>query len=213
MWNIEFKGKLKGSIDQISTGKELPEGCVQFQEPDKVEKAMLQGMLFVVPGALVMIALAIFRIVTTYSKPENLSGGQYVKSFLPALIVALLLAYPAMYVHEFIHAFLFPEKLKKQIYVHPESMTLFVYCEEMVSKVRFVVISLGPAFGLGIFPFLLGLIFARFIPAQIMVALTLFSVISFMGALGDFVNAWNCVRQVPKDGKVFNRGFHSYWIR
>ena len=45
MWNIEFKGKLKGSIDQISTGKELPEGCVQFQEPDKVEKAMLQGML------------------------------------------------------------------------------------------------------------------------------------------------------------------------
>lgn len=213
MWNIEYKGKLKGSIDQISTGKELPEGCVQFKEPEKVEKAMMQGMLFVVPGAFIMIVLAIFRVVTTYVKPEDVSGGQYVKSFLPALVVSLVLAYPAMYVHEFIHAFLFPKKLKKQIYVHPESMTLFVYCEEIVSKTRFIVISLGPAFLLGILPFFLGLILAPVIPAQIMVALTLFTVVSFMGGLGDFVNAWNCVRQVPKDGKVFNRGFHSYWIR
>ena len=213
IWNIEFKGKLKGSIDRISTGKELPEGSVQFKEPEKVEKAMLQGFLYTIPGVFLMLLLAIFRIVTTYAKPEEMNGGQYLKTFIPALVVSMIVAYPAMYVHEFIHAFLFPKNLKKQIYVHPESMTLFVYCEEMISKARFIVVSLGPAVVLGILPFLIGVIFAPVIPAQIMVAIMLFAVISYMGAMGDLVNAFNCIRQVPRDGKVFNRGYHSYWMR
>ena len=33
MRNIEFKGTLKGDIEQISSGKQLPEGSVMFKEP------------------------------------------------------------------------------------------------------------------------------------------------------------------------------------
>ena len=30
-WNIEYKGKLKGDIEQISSGRPLSEGSVMFQ--------------------------------------------------------------------------------------------------------------------------------------------------------------------------------------
>ena len=41
MWNIEFKGKIQGDINQISTQKPLPEGAVQFREPDSAGKAFV----------------------------------------------------------------------------------------------------------------------------------------------------------------------------
>ena len=31
-----------------------------------------------------------------------------------------------------------------------------------------------------------------------------------MGA-GDYYNVYNTLMQVPKGGRVYNKGFHSYW--
>ena len=49
MRNIEFKGTLKGDIEQISSGKQLPEGSVMFKEPETSNKAFLQGAIFAGP--------------------------------------------------------------------------------------------------------------------------------------------------------------------
>jgi len=31
--------------------------------------------------------------------------------------------------------------------------------------------------------------------------------------IGDYVNIYNAIRQVPKEGKVINYGLHSFWIK
>ena len=40
----------------------------------------------------------------------------------------------------------------------------------------------------------------------------MYSVSMALCAIGDYLNFYNCITQVPKDGKVFNRGLHSYWV-
>ena len=32
-------------------------------------------------------------------------------------------------------------------------------------------------------------------------------------SIGDFANIFNAIRQVPKGGKVFNYGIHSFWFK
>ncbi len=213
MWNIEYKGKLRGDIDSISSGEELPAGSVQFKEPETVGRAFLLGAAFVMPAGMLMFVLAVIRLVTAYPKPEEGLTAETVLNVMPALIVSMILLWPFMYVHEFIHAFLFPREAKKQIYVHPESWSLFVYCEDPISKARFITVCLGPAVILGLVPYITVMILAPVIPVAIMISVTAFALIEFCAALGDFVNAYNCIRQVPRDGRVFNHGYHSYWMK
>ena len=211
MWNIEFKGKLKGDIDRISSGEPIPENAVRFKEPDSPQKAFAQGILIALPPFFIMLVLAIVRLVNVYSLKGVEDKSAYIKSFFPAMIVSLLLLWPATYIHEYIHAFLFPKALKKQIYVSPETYSLFVYCEECVSKPRFIVICLGPAVIQGVLPFIAAILLAPVISAQVYLAIVFFGLMMFLSGIGDFVNTFNCVRQVPKNAEVFNRGFHSYW--
>ncbi|MBQ7944042.1 MAG: DUF3267 domain-containing protein [Lachnospiraceae bacterium] len=114
---------------------------------------------------------------------------------------------------QFIHAFLFPKNVKKEIYVSLESQMLFVYCEELVSKKRFIIAVLGPAVILGIIPYIVWYMIAPTISFPITLIMLLFAIANVACAVGDFLNTYNCVRQVPKDGKVFNRGLHSYWVQ
>ena len=113
MWNIEFKGKLKGDIEQISSGAPLPEGSVMFKEPDSSDKAFAQGGLIALPLILIIIGLAVFRICTVYSKPDGLNFKTFALPFGISFALMLL----SQYIHEYIHAFLMPRSIKKQIYV------------------------------------------------------------------------------------------------
>ena len=90
---------------------------------------------------------------------------------------------------------------------------LFVYCEELVSKKRFIIAVLGPAVILGIIPYIVWYMIAPTISFPITLIMLLFAIANVACAVGDFLNTYNCVRQVPKDGKVFNRGLHSYWVQ
>ncbi|MGN1332696.1 MAG: metalloprotease family protein [Lachnospiraceae bacterium] len=46
------------------------------------------------------------------------------------------------YVHEIIHALLYPLKEKKEIYYMQGKAALFVYCQAKVSKLRFIIICM-----------------------------------------------------------------------
>ena len=94
-----------------------------------------------------------------------------------------------------------------------ENLTLFVYCEDCVSKKRFILSVLGPAVILGLIPYIVWYIIAPSLSLPLTFAMLLYSLAMIACAVGDYLNAYNCARQVPKSGKVFNRGFHSYWIR
>ncbi|MBQ5310730.1 MAG: hypothetical protein ILP19_01645, partial [Oscillospiraceae bacterium] len=66
---------------------------------------------------------------------------------------------------------------------------------------------------LGLLPYIITMAAAPYIPPQVMIGLVFFSVMEVAAALGDVVNAYNCIKQVPGGAKVFNRGYHSYWIK
>ena len=208
MRNIEFKGTLKGDIEQISSGKQLPEGSVMFKEPATSDKAFLQGAIFAGPLMLVMLCTAGIRILLAFGRPHGLKFGSFVIAFL----VSLVCVYISQYVHEYIHALTMPKAVKKQIYVMPQKQMLFVYFEEPISKKAFIISVLSPAFILGIIPFVIWMFVAPMIPIPVSLGGVIYCIFMSGCALGDYLNAFNCARQVPKGGKVFNRGWHSYWI-
>lgn len=208
MWNIEYKGKIKGDIEKISSGKTLPEGSIMFKEPNSTNNAFALGALLALPPMTLMLGFAIYRIVSIYGKPHF-----EFKDFIIPFAICFVLILISQYIHEYIHAFLLPKNVKKEIYIMAENLTLFVYCEDCVSKKRFILSVLGPAVILGLIPYIVWYIIASNLSFPLTFAMLLYSLAMIACAVGDYLNAYNCARQVPKSGKVFNRGFHSYWIR
>lgn len=208
MWYIEYKGKIKGDIEKISSGKPLPEGSIMFKEPDSTNNAFALGALLALLPMVLMLGFAIYRIVSIYGKP-HLEFEDFIIPFVICFVLILI----SQYIHEYIHAFLLPKNVKKEIYVMIENLTLFVYCEDCVSKKRFILSVLGPAVILGLIPYIVWYIIAPSLSLPLTFAMLLYSLAMIACAVGDYLNAYNCARQVPKSGKVFNRGFHSYWIR
>ena len=208
MWNIEFKGKLEGDIEQISSDKPLPEGSVMFKEPETSDKAFVMGTLIASPLLLTMFIAGIVRVILVYRGLRGIKFGYGIAAFM----IAMVAAYVSQYIHEYIHAFAMPKAVKKQIYVMPQNQMLFVYIEESVPKRQFLISVLAPAVILGIIPYIIWIISTPILPIYVSIGMVMYSFIMTVCAIGDYLNAFNCIRQVPKGAKVFNRGWHSYWV-
>ena len=209
MWNIEFKGKLEGEVDQISSDKPMPEGSVMFKEPDSSDKAFAMGVLIAAPLLLTMFFAGIARIILVYRGISGIRFGFGIAAFFAAIVAT----YISQYIHEYIHALTMPKAVKKQIYVMPQNQMLFVYVEECVPKVNFLISVLAPAVILGIIPYIVWFIITPYLPIYISIGIVMYAFIMTTCAIGDYLNAFNCIRQVPKGAKIFNRGWHSYWVK
>lgn len=206
MFNFKIKGKFK-SEDELINGKQLPDGAIQFKEGDSLQDAFIKGLLIGLPLFVVMIVSMIFRLRNVNYKLEmNIQTGI---TFATMIIILGILPY----VHEFIHGFFYPLSAEKAIWKLQEQRAYFVYCDETVSKERFIVLSIAPAIILGIIPFVGVLIFAESISAACIIATWIVSLIMTVMAIGDFANIYNAIKQVPKGAKVFNYGMHTYWMR
>ena len=126
MWNIEFKGKLEGDMEQISSDKPIPEGSVMFKEPDSSDKAFAMGALISAPLILIMFFAGLARMILLYRKVQGIEFGYGIMVFM----ITMAATYVSQYIHEYIHAFALPKEIKKQIYVMPQNQMFFVYIEE-----------------------------------------------------------------------------------
>lgn len=209
MWNIEFKGKLEGEVDQISSDKPMPEGSVMFKEPESSDKAFALGALIAAPLLLTMFIAGLARVILVYRGTGKIKFGYGIAAFF----ITMAAVYISQYIHEYIHALTMPKSVKKQIYVMPQNQMLFVYVEECVPKVGFIISVLAPAVILGIIPFIIWFIITPDLPVYFSIGLLIYSFFMTACAIGDYLNVFNCIRQVPKGAKVFNRGWHSYWVK
>lgn len=203
MLNIKYKGKYKDE-KQLKEGSTLYKNAKMYKEEETVTAAFKKGALISLPIFIIMLSLAIIMI--RINKIE-------IKYDILHLAISSMLLLPLLYVHEIIHALTFPKKAKKDIYSKPQEMALFVYSNEKVSKKRFILICLMPAIILGIIPFIIGIVFINIIPVKFVLDILYISISMFMSGIGDFTNAYNTIKQVPKDAQVFNYGYHSYWIK
>lgn len=205
MLNISYKGKF---IDekQLIGNKKLLKEAVQYEEGEKFEDVFNQGFSLIL---IIIIPIMIISLI----KLTKTEGNIYLnlKTVL-SIVFAFMIRYLLKFVHEFIHAIVCPTNSKKTIWRYKKGI-YFTYCDAMVSKTRYIIISLAPMIVLGIIPFIIWILIAEKIDFAISLIYVLMTWNMIFWAMGDLANVYNTLKQVPKGGKVFNFGMHSYWIK
>lgn len=92
------------------------------------------------------------------------------------------------------------------MYTNFSSGLAFVVGNELMSKSRFVFMSLLPNIIFGFIPYIVGLV----VPQNFW--LVWFGSCGIATGAGDYINVINAIRQMPKGAKTYMKGFHSYWV-
>ncbi|MGI6151162.1 MAG: DUF3267 domain-containing protein [Christensenellales bacterium] len=195
-----YKGNYKGE-EQPPKG-ELPADAVRFDEPETPEELTKAAFRFAVPTVL-LVALVVLLSAA-------FSGGFKLNLFSPYLYLGALLFLFALLPHELLHAICFSRGHEVELYVSFRHMMLFVVCVQPISKGRFIFMSLLPNLVLGWLPLL---VWAVLPYGEVRSNLLFsFSVMAVLGGVGDYLNAFNALRQMPKGSMQQLSGFHSYWF-
>lgn len=192
MYNIKFKGKYEDE-NELKKG-ELPINAIKYDEPDTMNRIFWKGCLISSPMLLVITILLFTRIGF--------------KLNLTIIIIEFIL----LYVHEFIHGFACPKEIEKEVWTYFKEGALFVYFKDPVSKLRFIWLSLAPNLILGFIPFILVILGVFNFNNTLEVYIGNISWMMILGGIGDYLNIYNTIKQVPKGAKVMCYGFNSYWF-
>lgn len=194
---LVWKGKYKDK-SQLDKG-ELPKGAVRFKEPDSPLKLNLIASLFIIPVIIFVSTIIILkkRMGLLVNTPDvfNLLG----------VFLAFLMIIP----HEIIHAILFPKDAEVHFWYSLKHVMAFVHSVYPMSKKRFIWMSLLPSIIFGLVP----LVIWFFIPESNNISdlVISFATFSLLLGVGDYLNVFNAIIQMPKAAVTQISGFHSYW--
>lgn len=186
---LHYMGKYNREPESLPHGEHIW-GAVAFKEP-KDPKAL--GRV----GSVISFTLIIPLLVILALRCEGHIGYYYL---LTACVLGLILIVP----HEILHAICF----KKDVYLYTDLKhgIVFVTGTEVMSKGRYIFMSLLPNAVLGLIPYVIALI----IPNLALLGLVGAFLIS-MGSC-DYINAFNALAQMPKGSKTYLYGFNFYWF-
>lgn len=181
-----YKGKFSGDPSSLPHGEHQP-NAVKFKEAENPKKLAVIANAF----AFVLTLITVIGLC--------LRGGIDSLSIIGALL-ALAMLFP----HEILHALCFKETV--YIYTNWKQGMLFVTGPEIMSKSRFIFMSLCPNIVFGFLPYIAFMIFPK-----LNILGTLGAVSIGMGA-GDYYNVFNALTQMPKGAKTYLYQFNSYWF-
>lgn len=195
--NLVWKGIYK-SNDQLPVG-ELPEHAVKFKEPNTLKMLNLVASLFIIPVIMLVILAIIIKSMLWGISMEMV----YINIW--GILLALLMVLP----HEFLHAMVFPRDKEVQLWVSPKALTAFVISTAPVSKHRFIFLSLLPNIVFGLIPLIVWI----FMPEGLVITAIVFTFasVSLLFGIGDYLNVFNAVFQMPKGSIQQLSGMNSYW--
>lgn len=206
MYNIKYMGKYKDE-SQILTGV-LPKQAIQYKEPNNLTSAFLMGGLISLPMFIALIILILIKIRIFNISDQNINASNLIISTM----IASTLSTVFTIIHEFLHAFAFPKNAIKEIWVKPSELAAFVYCNTPVSKKRFLWIVICPNVILGFIPYAFWILGTFDFNPLISQTIIIFAMINIVSGVGDYLNFYLSLRQVPKNALVQNYGFHTYWF-
>lgn len=180
-----YKGKFDGDESKLPSSEPM-EGAVMFREAEDMKKFAL-----LVNGIAAAILIAAVALVYLRSGTRGFSLPGY------------LLFFVSLFPHELLHGLCFKEEV--YLYTNWKQGMLFVTGPEHFSKARFIFMSLLPNILFGVIPL------AIFLVDPSYRLLGTFGAVSLSAGAGDYYNVWNALTQVPKGGKIYNVGFHSWW--
>lgn len=198
MYNIKFKGKIE-NFDELERN-ELPENAVMYKEPKDTKGLVLHATIVSLP----IIVISSIVIFSGFDEVIDMPVGY----FIFAIAFSTLL----LYVHEYIHALAAPKVIEKQVWTNWKEGMLFMYFMEPVTKLRFIWFSFAPNLILGIIPLTLYTFNLFDFNQNVVSCIGLISYMMILGGLGDYLNIFNTIKQVPKGGMVQQYGFNSYWF-
>ena len=207
MFNIKYMRKYI-SDEQLIKRKEIPENAVEFGIIDDLKKEFIRGFGMLLPVFIIMVVLTFFKV-----KDINYSFHRDYR-ILISIIMIIVSVRVLTLVHEFIHCLFYPRKASKTICRSKEHGAYFVYCEEEVSKLRFIIIGLAPMFILGVIPFIIWLALPNSIPMPYNLAVAITTWIMTVIAMGDVSSVYWVLKEVPARAKVFNYGLlRSFYLK
>jgi len=191
-----YKGLYK-SKEQLPVGI-LPENAVKFKEPDNMAMALIISTLFVIPAFL--------GVVPFLLGSRLIHGDLTINLTWLGMIIAALFIIP----HEFLHAICFGKEAEVEFFIAPKQVALFVVSTQPITKARFIFLSFLPNMVFGWLPLAVWMI----LPFNAILSnhLFTFSVISILFGVGDYMNVFNAVRQMPKGSMQQLSGLNSYWF-
>jgi len=191
-----FKGIFKDE-EQLSKGT-LPHNAVKFVEPENLEQLTYASLVFIIP-ALIMVA---FLVCVSFL----LHGVLAFDFTLTGIAIAFIFLLP----HELLHAVCFGKKAEVELYASLKTLMLFVYSTKPVSKRRYIILSLIPSLLFGWLP----LIVWTLLPYNEIYSdhLFTFALFSIVFGVGDYLNVFNAIRQMPKGSMCQLSGINSYWF-
>ena len=205
MFNIKYGGKITDEKKLIGNDK-LPKEAVQYKEGKEINDLFKLGFTIMIPIMIPIMIITIIRL-------EGIKAKIKIDTKTLIIIICAYILYKILkYVHEFIHGILYPIKSEKRICKYSGG-AFFLYCTTIISKTRSIIISLAPMIILGIIPFIIWLFVADKMDITICITYVFLTWIMIFFCMGDVANVYNTIKQVPKNAKVFNFGFHSYWIK
>ena len=184
-----YKGKFDGNPESLPQREHLP-AAVKFKEPETPKKMAIVGT--VISAVITVAALA--PVFLTCDGFESHIAGIYAGLILPLLCILP---------HELLHALCFKDEV--YLYTNMKQGNCFVVGTEVMSKARFIILSLLPNIVFGFIPYIVWLVCPG------LVFFGIFGAVSLGCGAGDYMNVYNALTQMPKGAKTYMSGFHSYW--
>jgi len=200
---LVYKGIFK-SEDQLPIGN-LPENAIKFDEAgsmDELGKAVIKPSIFT--GLFVGLLFVLVSLFVHGKAPVELIGVLFGNSARWGFGLWIL----SLFVHEILHAICFGKDDEVELYI---SLAFwFVICVQPITKARFIFLSLLPNIVLGWIPLLLWVVLPY--SEAYSSALFAFGALSTLAGAGDYLNAYNAIRQMPKGSMQQLSGMNSYWF-
>ncbi|MBM7541271.1 DUF3267 domain-containing protein [Amphibacillus cookii] len=195
--NLVWKGIYKSS-DQLPVG-DLPEHAVKFKEPNTMVMMNIVASLFIIPVIMLVLLAIIIKTMLWGISLELV----YIN------IWGILLAFLTLLPHEFLHAILFPKDKEVELWVSPKAFMAFVVSTAPISKRRFIFLSLLPNIVFGLIPLIIWI----FIPEGLAITAIFFTFasVNLLFGVGDYLNVFNAIVQMPKGSMQQLSGMNSYW--
>lgn len=181
---------------------DLPPNAVRFAEPESPVELNKRASLYALPTLLLVIALIFCRLLLYEGSPF---GFRYSIWLLAGMFISFLFILP----HELLHGLCFSKDAEVQLFYFLKAAMAFVICTEPIGKGRFIWLSLCPNLLLGWLPLLLWTMLPL-PPGPSHLLFGCAASLVFMG-VGDYMNAHNALKQMPKGSMQVLSGFHSYW--
>lgn len=186
---LHFGGKYKDESD-LHSKREHPEGYVPFKEPSQKQMRFITFIACIAAGIFIGFVL------------RNIAGSG-VFAVLTKILIGALIVHLLMIPHELIRAACYKEDV--YFYINPFPLTLLVHGTEDMSRARFILMSILPVFVCGIIPFVAFLINHNLIVCGV-VGIAWLTI-----GIGDYINIFNALTQMPRGAKTYFYGFHSFW--